>query len=149
MNSSTLTQKFKDAGQGHVFRFYTKLDEAEKSVLLEQAAEIDLAEISFLSREWQQIGSSAEDFTGLTPAPYVQHPTSGGNKELWATSSTLGEEALRKGRVAAFTVAGGQGTRRREHSPPLPLRANHCFRYLLKKSGHPVTGTDSLSNGLS
>ena len=138
MNSSALIQKFKDAGQGHVFRFYTKLDEAEKSVLLEQAAEIDLAEISILSREWQEIGFSAKDFSGLAPAPYVQHPTSGGNKELWTSSSALGEEALRKGRVAAFTVAGGQGTRLgydgpKGTFPSTPVKGKPLFQVFAEK----------------
>jgi UDP-N-acetylglucosamine/UDP-N-acetylgalactosamine diphosphorylase len=138
MNSSALIQKFKDAGQGHVFRFYPKLGEAEKSVLLKQAAEINLAEISFLSKEWQEIGSSVEDFSGLAPAPYVQHPTSGGNQELWTVASALGEEALRKGRVAAFTVAGGQGTRLgydgpKGTFPSTPVKGKPLFQLFAEK----------------
>src|SRR5208283_806549 len=35
----------------------------------------------------------------------------GGDAAAWARAREAGAEALRAGRVAAFTVAGGQGTR--------------------------------------
>ena len=38
-------------------------------------------------------------------------PEHGGDAAAWARARAVGEEALRAGRVAAFTVAGGQGTR--------------------------------------
>jgi UDP-N-acetylglucosamine/UDP-N-acetylgalactosamine diphosphorylase len=48
---------------------------------------------------------------GLEPAPYEPLPEKGGDAAAWAAAKNAGEEALRAGRVAAFTVAGGQGTR--------------------------------------
>ncbi len=48
---------------------------------------------------------------GLSPAPYEPLPEKGGRAADWAKARAAGEAALRAGRVAAFTVAGGQGTR--------------------------------------
>jgi UDP-N-acetylglucosamine/UDP-N-acetylgalactosamine diphosphorylase len=48
---------------------------------------------------------------GLAPAPCIQLPTAGGDAQAWAQALAIGTAALRQGRVAAFTVAGGQGTR--------------------------------------
>src|SRR5690606_24087972 len=42
---------------------------------------------------------------------YEALPKNGGDAAAWAEAKALGEEALRAGRVAAFVVAGGQGTR--------------------------------------
>jgi UDP-N-acetylglucosamine/UDP-N-acetylgalactosamine diphosphorylase len=51
------------------------------------------------------------DLAGLAPAPYEKRPEHGGDAAAWAKAKAAGEDALRGGRVAAFTVAGGQGTR--------------------------------------
>ena len=52
---------------------------------------------------------SMERLTSLVP--YEKRPEHGGDAAAWAKAKAMGEEALRAGRVAAFTVAGGQGTR--------------------------------------
>src|SRR5690606_4484206 len=51
------------------------------------------------------------DFAALQPAPYQALPETPEEHELWAEARARGEEALHRGKVAAFTVAGGQGTR--------------------------------------
>ena len=80
--------------------------------LLAEAAEIDLAEIARLTRTLLAKNAAAGvSLDGLAPAPYERHPASGGDAAAWARAKAAGEAALRAGRVAAFTVAGGQGTR--------------------------------------
>jgi UDP-N-acetylglucosamine/UDP-N-acetylgalactosamine diphosphorylase len=54
---------------------------------------------------------SALNLDGLQPAPYIALPANGGDAARWAAARTAGTEAIAAGRVAAFTVAGGQGTR--------------------------------------
>ncbi len=111
-NAESVRARFEAAGQGHVFRFWDKLSEASRSSLLEQAGEIDLDELGKLSAKLAGGGSDdGPELEGLEPAPYIPHPRHGGNAEEWAAARRLGEEAVRAGRVAAFTVAGGQGTR--------------------------------------
>ena len=107
-----LPEQFARAGQGQVFAFWPQLDDAARRALLAQAAEIDLAEVTRLARTLLGAGGApAVDLDGLEPAPYEALPAHGGDAAAWAQARAAGEAALRAGRVAAFTVAGGQGTR--------------------------------------
>lgn len=111
-NDDPLIAAFRAAGQGQVFAFWDRLGPAERAALREQAAEVDLAEVARLYRTLGQgAAGAAADFSGLLPAPYEKLPAHGGDAAAWKTAVAAGEEALRGGRVAAFTVAGGQGTR--------------------------------------
>ena len=112
MATPSLIQEFERAGQGHVFAFYNELAPQAQQALLAEAAEIDLAEVDHLTRTLlAQGGAASLDLTGLAPAPYERRPENGGDTAAWSAAKTAGEAALRAGRVAAFTVAGGQGTR--------------------------------------
>ncbi len=112
MTHDALIAKFNAAGQGQVFAFWAQLNEAERAALAAQAAEIDLAEIAQLHRSLVvEKAASAANVDGLEPAPYEPLPSQGGEAAKWANARAVGEEALRAGRVAAFVVAGGQGTR--------------------------------------
>jgi UDP-N-acetylglucosamine/UDP-N-acetylgalactosamine diphosphorylase len=103
---------FRRAGQGQVFSFFDRLPPDSQARLLSEAAEIDLGEIDRLVRTLVAGGASrAVDLEGLAPAPYERLPSHGGDPAAWSRAKAAGESALREGRVAAFTVAGGQGTR--------------------------------------
>src|SRR6185369_2535815 len=125
--------------QGHVFAFFDQLTADEKRRLLEEAAEIDLAEIERLTRTL--LGSktaAAVNVEGLAPAPYEKRPEHGGDAAAWAKAKSVGEEALRGGRVAAFTVAGGQGTRLGYDGPKgtfrvTPVRQKPLFQVFAEK----------------
>ena len=107
-----LIEKFRRAGQGQVFAFFEQLAPAAQQHLLAEAAEIDLAEIAQLTRTLLAPGAAAGvNLAGLAPAPYEPLPENGGDAAAWAKAKAAGEAALRAGRVAVFTVAGGQGTR--------------------------------------
>ncbi|MGJ8639283.1 MAG: UTP--glucose-1-phosphate uridylyltransferase [Opitutaceae bacterium] len=116
MNNSeaiqTLIQSFEQAGQGQVFAFFDQLDADAQAKLVAQAETIDLAEVASLVEE-HVVGShdSSVNLEGLEPAPYTALPTNGGDSADWAAALEAGSAALKAGRVAAFTVAGGQGTR--------------------------------------
>ena len=113
-----IIEVFARAGQGHVFAFFDGLDPAAQARLLAQAAEVDLAELDRLTRSLLAAAgpggrpaAAGPDLTGLAPAPFEARPEHGGDAAAWAAARAAGEAALRAGRVAAFTVAGGQGTR--------------------------------------
>ncbi len=112
MTNDQLIASFQAAGQGQVFAFWDKLSPAERTELAAQAAEIDLAEVDRLNRSlvFKAAGGGA-NLDGLAPAPSTRLPANGGDAAQWTKAKARGEEALRAGRVAAFTVAGGQGTR--------------------------------------
>lgn len=108
----SLRARFNAAGQAGVFRFWETLDEVGRERLLEDISEVDLDELATLLKTHLRDNGEKGDWQGdLMPAPYIAHPAKGGDPDLWAVAKEKGEAALRAGRVAAFTVAGGQGTR--------------------------------------
>jgi UDP-N-acetylglucosamine/UDP-N-acetylgalactosamine diphosphorylase len=110
--TTSLIQAFQLAGQGQVFRYFDELDADEQAQLLAQAASIDLSEVDALVTEHLQgAHASSADLDGLTPAPYTALPANGGDQAQWDAAVEAGSAAIAAGRVAAFTVAGGQGTR--------------------------------------
>jgi len=139
MGVHPLIQKFHNAGQGQVFAFFDLGSPDEQRRLLEDAAEIDLDEVARLTRTLLAKGASAGiDVTGLAPAPYEKRPENGGDGAAWALAKAAGEAALRAGRVAAFTVAGGQGTRLGYDGPKgtfpvTPLRGKTLFQVFAEK----------------
>jgi UDP-N-acetylglucosamine/UDP-N-acetylgalactosamine diphosphorylase len=106
----SLIDAFHRAGQEHVFAFLDRLGPNERARLFAEAAEVDLVELDRLKRTL--LGRvAATEIADLAPAPYVPLPENSVGSEKWIQARVVGEEALRAGRVAAFTVAGGQGTR--------------------------------------
>ena len=111
-SSHPLIEKFQRAGQAQVFAFWDRRAPAAQQRLLAEAGEIDLGEIDRLTRTLLGKDAAAGvDLDGLAPAPYERRPEHGGDAAAWAKAKSAGETALGAGRVAAFTVAGGQGTR--------------------------------------
>ncbi|MEO0794611.1 MAG: UDPGP type 1 family protein [Verrucomicrobiota bacterium] len=110
--ADSIKNTFEQAGQGQVFQYWDELDDAGKEKLLALAEQIDLGEVQRLNEELV-LGGEAHgvDLSDLHPAPYIPRPEHGGDPQRWHSARCVGEEALRAGRVAAFTVAGGQGTR--------------------------------------
>lgn len=108
-----LIAQFERAGQAQVFAFFNELTSDAQAHLLAEAAEIDLAEVERLYRSLVAGGGVAAgvNLNGLAPAPYEPLVAHGGDAAAWQQAKIAGEAALRAGRVAAFTVAGGQGTR--------------------------------------
>lgn len=138
-NAEALRDAFEEAGQGQVFRFWPDLSEEEQGHLLEQAREIDLAEIAELVRTHLR-GEQSEgiDFSGLEPAPFEALPQSAEERARWQAARQRGEEALRGGKVAAFTVAGGQGTRLGYEGPKgtfrvTPVKQKPLFQVFAEK----------------
>ena len=112
MAKPTIIDAFNRAGQGQVFAFFDQLAPEAQARLLADAAEIDLAEVDRLVRTLvRQTAATGVDLSDLKPAPYEARPEHGGDAAAWAKAQARGETALCAGRVAAFTVAGGQGTR--------------------------------------
>ena len=139
MAQQPLIETYQRAGQGHVFAFFDRLNPEEQQGLLDEAGEIDLGEIAQLTGTLLKKGGAPTlDLTGLEPAPYLPLPEHGGNVVEWAQAKTAGEAALRAGRVAAFTVAGGQGTRLGYNGPKgtfpvTPLKQKTLFQVFAEK----------------
>lgn len=133
-----LIEQFRQAGQEQVFAFWPQLDAAARERLLADAAEIDLAEIRHLTATLLGGQAAGVDLSDLTPAPYEKRPEHGGDAAAWAGAKAAGEAALRAGRVAAFTVAGGQGTRLGYDGPKgtfpvTPIKRKPLFQVFAEK----------------
>jgi len=138
MANHPLIEKFQQAGQGQVFAFFGQASPEEQRRLLEEAAEIDLGEIARLTRTLLAQGGAAVNLDGLAPAPYEPRPEHGGDVAAWGQARAAGEAVLRAGRVAAFTVAGGQGTRLGYDGPKgtfpvTPVKAKPLFQVFAEK----------------
>ncbi len=138
--TAQLIDRFQRAGQGQVFAFFDQLTPAEQQNLLSEAGEIDLAEVEQLNRTLvaKTAGAVGVDLEGLAPAPYELLPANGGDAAAWAAAKQTGEAALRAGRVAAFTVAGGQGTRLGYDGPKgtfrvTPVKQKSLFQIFAEK----------------
>jgi UDP-N-acetylglucosamine/UDP-N-acetylgalactosamine diphosphorylase len=103
---------FEEHGQGQVFRFFDELPPAQQDELTLQASEIDLDELNRLAETLvtEPIHHDSHPPT-IEPADYIPASTKTQDPGQWQAAVEAGEKALRAGRVAAFTVAGGQGTR--------------------------------------
>lgn len=112
LRKQALVERFIAAGQSQVVRFIDELDAERADRLLSQMAEIDLSEIKALVAEHLR-GPKADgpDIEGLEPSPYIAFPQNEVETRRWESARDAGIAVIRAGRVAAFTVAGGQGTR--------------------------------------
>ena len=140
MTSEQFIASFRAAGQGQVFAFWGELNADERAQLAAQAAEIELAEVERLNRSLvlKSDGAAGVNLDGLSPAPCERLPENGGDAAHWAAAKSAGEAALRAGRVAAFTVAGGQGTRLGYDGPKgtfavTPVKKKSLFQVFAEK----------------
>ena len=98
-------QSFIAKGQGHIFSHWQQLEPEAQKRLINQASTIDLERL----KEWQEALIQISDSTSginakdIEPAPYLRHPSNGGDNTSWERSEAKGIEALKAGRVAAFT----------------------------------------------
>ncbi len=134
-----LIEKFERAGQGQVFAYFDQLPPEGQRRLIDEAREIDLDEVALLTRTLlSKDAATGVNLEGLEPAPFEKRPDHGGDSEAWTRAKVAGEDALRAGRVAAFTVAGGQGTRLGYEGPKgtfpvTPLRQKTLFQVFAEK----------------
>ncbi|GAB4339509.1 MAG: UDPGP type 1 family protein [Candidatus Abyssubacteria bacterium] len=99
------------AGQGHVFRWWHQIGESGRQRLLTQLSVIDFDELRELYLRWKK-GLSPHLFEGqLAPADVIPLPRTAEEHAAAQAAYRTGEEAIRRGEVAIFLVAGGQATR--------------------------------------
>jgi UDP-N-acetylglucosamine/UDP-N-acetylgalactosamine diphosphorylase len=105
-----LLQRLRRHGQEHVLRFWPQLADGQRRSLLAQLQGVDLEQL-------QQLFQRRQSLNHLPPMERVQPVQPVRLESADAQSRSLGEEALRRGEVAALVVAGGQGSRLRATDP--------------------------------
>jgi UDP-N-acetylglucosamine/UDP-N-acetylgalactosamine diphosphorylase len=103
----TIIKTVYDFGQEGVFRYWDDLSEHDKRVLLTELSSVDFASLDGLFKETK---SDVKLDTSFGPAPFIPRPRNVSDA-AWQKAKAIGEDQLKAGRVAAFVVAGGQGSR--------------------------------------
>lgn len=98
--------------QTHVLNFYPKLSAAQQRALLTQIDSIDLEALPALVNDYVLKKPGFVMPSRLEPVKYYPHdPKSSVRAWDHAAAKRAGESLIRSGKVAAFVVAGGQGSR--------------------------------------
>lgn len=105
-NKESIKSLYESAGQGHVFKFWNELNSFEKTSLLDQLSSIDPIWINKCFFKAMNSSDKHQDHENLIP-PIVVDVSNTNTIEWW----NIGLDLIRNGKVAALTLAGGQGTR--------------------------------------
>ncbi len=111
-NSSeqSLRQQLEEHEQEHVLEWLSQLDQRGREALLEQLRELDFERLEKF-RTLIEAPTTEISFDDIRPAPVERLPENEEEDQREEHIRELGREALAADRVAALTVAGGQGTR--------------------------------------
>lgn len=147
----TLKQDLEKAGQGHVLRFWDRLGPDEQKRLESQLRALDLNQIQRLAREYVVNKPKLNLPSDIQPVtPYPRTPADESQRKLYAEAEQRGRELLKQGKVGAFLVAGGQGTRLgyegpKGEYPVTPIRQKPLFQVFAeqllnhsREAGRPV-----------
>ncbi len=107
----TLIEKVYQGGQEHVFRWWDELSDASRERLLSQLQHVDFELLHELRDEYLQSMDRTHTRVGLEPVEVIPLPRTEAEQKAAENARVIGEDCIRSGRVAAFLVAGGQGTR--------------------------------------
>lgn len=111
MSISAVKQKLASIGQDQVLRFYDSLSESSKQKLLGQLEALDLDYVSTLVATQVKQKAAIALPAQIKPADAYPRLADAKHRQLYLDADQRGHELLRQGKVAAFLVAGGQGTR--------------------------------------
>lgn len=121
------------AGQGHVLRWAGELEPARLARLLDQLESVDLQRLARLFESVRE-PAAARGLPRLEPIELIELGDGEEHRRRDRAAREAGSEALARGEVAAFVVAGGQGSRLGFEGPkgryPIgPLTQRSLFAY--------------------
>ncbi|HEX4794964.1 MAG TPA: UDPGP type 1 family protein [Humisphaera sp.] len=111
MDKSALQSKLKSAGQEQVLRFYDQLDAAGRAKLEKQLASQHLDTLKQLAKEYVTHKPQIPLPKEIRPVKAYPRVPDAKQRALYDQAQQRGRELLKAGKIAAFLVAGGQGTR--------------------------------------
>jgi UDP-N-acetylglucosamine/UDP-N-acetylgalactosamine diphosphorylase len=101
----SLRQRLRQHGQEHVLSWWDRLNDEERRELLAQLERLDLEQLQRLHAQ-RDHSHAVPPADRIGPVPVIPRDAPDN-----AARQREGEEALRRGEVAALVVAGGQGSR--------------------------------------
>jgi len=108
---TALRKQLVAAGQEQVLRFVDRLDLGGQGQLAAQLTSLDLARVGELAQSYVRHKPEVKLPTKMDPVEVYPRQPGEKHRKLYADARKQGEEMLQAGKVAAFLVAGGQGTR--------------------------------------
>ena len=124
----------KDHHQSHLLAFREELDKGQRQDLLAQIQRLDLDKIDVWVKKFIKNPASDTISGDFVPAlSYNPTPVGPEQQRKYAEAVKLGKELISAGKVAAFVVAGGQGTRLgfegpKGNFPISPIKKKTLFR---------------------
>jgi len=98
--------------QSHLLAFWNQLNTTQKKGLLTQIQPLDFSMIDNWVAKYVEKPCSVDLPVDFAPSQsYKTNPADAGQKRKYRQAKELGEKLISAGKVAAFVVAGGQGTR--------------------------------------
>ncbi len=108
----SLITSLKKNGQAHLADALKALSGKEQEKLKAQIEQVNWEELAKLTADYVLKRPQTDIPDDLSPAPFFPlNPNGTAQEELYKKASDKGIELIRAGKVAALTVAGGQGTR--------------------------------------
>ena len=111
-NLEEVKDLLKKYGQEHLINHYDELDEKKKDILIRQIQNIDFELVNNLYDSTKEQKLNTKD--KITPIDYLDKYKL---KDQYKYYEAIGKKAIKEGKLAAVTMAGGQGTRLGHNGP--------------------------------
>ncbi len=111
MSLQALRGKFEAVGQTNVFKFAASLSPESQAKLAAQLEAYEPAYLAELVRDYVKQKPHVALPTDIKPVQALPEVPGAAQKDYYAKALARGKELLKAGKVGAFLVAGGQGTR--------------------------------------
>jgi len=98
--------ELKKYGQEHLLNNYENLDENKQKILINQLSNIDFELINSLYANTKKVDKNSKDV--IEPIEYLDKYKLNDQYKVY---EAIGKAAIKEGKLAAVTMAGGQGTR--------------------------------------
>ena len=151
MDAQALRPKLAAIGQEQVLRFWNELDDAGREKLAGQIEALDLDNLQDLVETQVKQKAAIAIPQDIKPAEaYPRVPDDAQRRKLYDDAVARGHELLRQGKIGAFLVAGGQGTRLgydgpKGEYPVTPIKSKPLFQVFAeqlpahsKAAGKPI-----------
>lgn len=111
-SKESTVERIRNLNQGHLLAYLDELSEAQKANFLDQLDRLPWSSLPRWIEQHVRTDHSPHVHDRLNPAPsFPPTPRDAQMAKKYAEASRLGESLIAQGRVGAFVVAGGQGTR--------------------------------------
>ena len=133
MSTPDLTAQLNSIGQSGVLRFADQLDPAGRAKLTGQLQALDLPHVAELADEYVKHKPVVELPKDIRPVQAFPRVADAAHADQYQRATRTGHDLIAAGKVAAFLVAGGQGTRLgydgpKGEYPVTPVRAKPLFQ---------------------